>query len=123
MILEGECRTLIGAAIDVHRALGPGLLESVYVKCLALELQECGLTARCEVPIPILSKGRRIEPAYRADIVVNDAIIVEVKSATRLEAVHKAQLLTYLRLTGLRVGFLLNFNNEYLKQGITRVVL
>lgn len=123
MLLEAECRTLIGAAIDVHRALGPGLLESVYVKCMALELGERGLRAQSEVPIPILYKGRRIEPAYRADLIVNEVIIVEVKSTVRLEAVHKAQLLTYLRLTGLRVGFLLNFNSEYLKQGITRVVL
>jgi GxxExxY protein len=122
MKLEQECRTLIGAAIEVHRALGPGLLESLYSQCLAIELGERGMHVRREVPIPIVYRGLKIEPAYRIDLLVAEQIIVEVKSVLRLEPVFKAQLLTYLRLTNLHVGFLLNFNNAVLKDGITRMV-
>ncbi len=122
MRLEQECRTIIGAAIEVHRALGPGLLESLYGQCLAIELEELGTHVRREVPIPIVYRGLKIAPAYRIDLLVEEQIIVEVKSVLRLEPVFKAQLLTYLRLTNLRVGFLLNFNNAVLKDGITRMV-
>ncbi len=122
MRLEQECRTIIGAAIEVHRALGPGLLESLYGQCLAIELEELGMHVRREVPIPIVYRGLKIAPAYRIDLLVEEQIIVEVKSVLRLEPVFKAQLLTYLRLTNLRVGFLLNFNNAVLKDGITRMV-
>ena len=122
MEFERECHELIGAAIDVHRALGPGLLESLYSRCLAIELARRGLNVRKEVPIPIHYRGIKIEPAYRIDLLVKEKIIVEVKSVLRLEPVFKAQLLTYLKLTNLRVGFLLNFNNEVLRQGITRMV-
>jgi len=122
MKLEQECRSLIGGAIEVHRALGPGLLESLYSQCLAIELEERGMHVRRQVPIPIVYRGLKIEPAYRIDLLVEEQIIVEVKSVLRLEPVFKAQLLTYLRLTNLSVGFLLNFNSAVLKDGITRMV-
>lgn len=123
MGFERECHQLIGAAIDVHRALGPGLLESAYRRCLQLELRARGLHVVAEVPIPIVYRGYRIVPAYRADLVVAGAVIVEIKSAAKLEPVHMAQLLTYLRLTGLGIGYLLNFNSAVLRDGIRRVVL
>lgn len=123
MILEKECRVVLGAAIEVHRTLGPGLLESLYSRCLAIEMEARGLHVRREVPIPIEYRGVRLQQGYRIDLLVNDAIIIEVKSVLRLEPVFKAQLLTYLRLTKLQVGFILNFNSAVLRQGITRMVL
>lgn len=114
---------VIGAAIEVHRALGPGLLESIYSTCLAIELEERGIRAQREVAIPVIYRGRRLEPAYRLDMIVENALVVEIKSATRIEPVFKAQLLTYMRLTGLRRGLLLNFGQTVLKDGITRMVL
>lgn len=121
--LEEECRVVLGAAIEVHRALGPGLLESLYSRCLGIEMEARGLQVRREVPIPIYFRGLRLQQGYRIDLLVNDAIIIEVKSVLRLEPVFKAQLLTYMRLTGHQVGFLLNFNTPVLRQGITRLVL
>ena len=117
------CGQVIGAAIEVHRALGPGLLESLYSKCLGIELELRNIPFEREVAIPVRYRGVTPTPAYRVDLIVNHELIVEVKSAARLEAVHQAQLLTYLRLAKLRVGFLLNFNNEVLKHGIRRVSL
>jgi len=121
--LEKECRVVLGAAIEVHRTLGPGLLESLYARCLAIEMEARGLHVRREVPIPIEYRGVQLQQGYRIDLLVNEAIIIEVKSVLRLEPVFKAQLLTYLRLTGHQVGFLLNFNTAVLRQGITRMVL
>ncbi len=123
MEFETESHELIGAAIAVHRAMGPGLLESVYVRCLAMELKARGLRYRREVKAPLFYRGVAVGAAYRVDLIVEDKLVVEVKSVLRLEPVHKAQLLTYLRLTGLKVGFLLNFNNAVMRQGITRMVL
>jgi GxxExxY protein len=127
---HGDCLSLndlsesiIGSAIDVHRALGPGLLESAYQKCLCVEFAARGIAYDCEVEIPILYRGVRIEPAYRADFVVGNRIVVEVKSISRVDPIHKAQLLTYLRLTSLPVGLLLNFNSSTLKEGIVRMRL
>lgn len=123
MEFETGSRELIGAAITVHRELGPGLLESGYVRCLAMELKARGLQYRREVKVPLFYRGIAVGAAYRIDLVVEDRFVVEVKSVLRLEPVHKAQLLTYLKLTGLKVGFLLNFNNAVMYQGITRMVL
>jgi GxxExxY protein len=123
MQFESESRLLLGAAIAVHRAMGPGLLESVYSRCLAMELKQQGLRVRREVVVPLFYRGVPVGADYRIDLVVADRIVVEVKSVQRLGAVHKAQLLTYLRLTGIRVGFLLNFNTAVMKDGITRLVL
>ncbi len=114
---------IIGAAIDVHRELGPGLLESAYAHCLALELSSRGLYHRREVTIPIIYKGRTLDVSYRADLIVEERILVEVKSVQRLDPVHHAQLMTYLRLTRLHLGLLLNFNSAVLKEGIVRIVL
>lgn len=122
MLYEAECHQVIGAAIAVHRALGPGLLESIYSRCLCIELQALGIRVRRELPIPLVYRGMRIEPAYRIDLVVDDKIIIEVKCVARMDPIFKAQLLTYLKLTGLRVGYLLNFNAEVLRDGITRMV-
>lgn len=110
MEFEPLSRELIGAAIEVHRALGPGLLESVYQRCLAIELDQRGIGYKREVRIPIWYRGRSVGNAYRVDFVVDESIVVEIKSVQRVEDIHRAQLLTYLRLTGLRTGFLLNFN-------------
>jgi GxxExxY protein len=114
---------VIGAAIEVHRALGPGLLESIYSTCLAIELEERGIRVQREVAIPVTYRGLRLEPSYRVDMIVENALVVEIKSATRIEPVFKAQLLTYMRLTDLRRGLLLNFGQTVLKDGITRMVL
>ena len=116
-------RTIIGAAIEVHRALGPGLLESAYRGCLKLELKEQGLAVAQERPLPVIYHGQAVGVGYRLDLVVNDRVIVEVKAVERLEPVHTAQLLCYLRLSDLPVGLLLNFNVKWLvDQGLRRVV-
>lgn len=114
---------VIGSAIEVHRALGPGLLESAYQKCLGIEFDSRGLHFEREVEIPALYRGVRIEPAYRADFVIDGRLIVEVKSVTKLDPIHKAQLLTYLKLTSIPLGLLLNLNGPTLKEGIVRMRL
>jgi|SRR5678816_2483008 GxxExxY protein len=113
---------VIGCAIDVHRALGPGLLESAYASCLCEELDQRRIPFRREVPVPVRYKNRSIECAYRADFVVKDTVVVEVKSIAAFESVHSAQLMTYLRLLNLREGLLLNFNRNLLKDGIKRLL-
>jgi GxxExxY protein len=118
--LAGE---VIGAAIEVHRALGPGLLESAYQAALEHELSLRGLRWVAEMPITASYKGRTLECAYRLDLFVEDCLVVELKSVTELLPIHKAQLLTYLRLTGQSLGLLINFNVSVLHKGICRVVL
>lgn len=112
---------IIGAAIEVHRALGPGLLESAYVTCLIYELRERGFKVLQEVPLPLIYKEVRLDCGYRLDLLVNDAVIVEVKSVESLAPVHETQLLSYLRLADCKVGLLINFNVKLLKQGIKRL--
>ena len=114
---------IIGLAIDVHRNLGPGLLESAYGDCLSHELAEAGLPFRRQAPIPTVYKGRSIATVYRADILVADTVILELKSVETLAPLHEAQILTYLRLSGLRIGLLMNFNSVRLKDGLRRYVL
>jgi GxxExxY protein len=114
---------IIGAAIQVHRELGPGLLESAYQRCLHHELGLQNLRTQIEVPLPVLYRGLALECGYRMDLVVESSIIVEVKSVDKLLPIHESQLLTYLRLSGLRTGLLLNFNCAYLRNGIKRMVL
>ena len=114
---------VIGLAIDVHRGLGPGLLESAYEACLCAELAEAGIRFTRQVTLPIIYKSVRLERAYRLDIVVNATLIVEVKAVDRLLPVHDAQLLTYLRLTNYPVGLIFNFNSAVLTHGIRRLVL
>jgi GxxExxY protein len=113
---------IVDAAMKVHTFLGPGLLESSYEACLSHELKLRGLTVSTQIPIPLVYEGLRLEVGYRADLVVENAIIVELKAVEKLVAVHEAQLLSYLRLTGFRVGLLINFHEEHLKDGIRRRV-
>ena len=117
----GEC--VIGLGIDVHRHLGPGLLESAYEECLCFELAQAGIPHRRQVPLPIVYKDIRLDYGYRKDIVVENELIVEIKAVERILPVHEAQMLTYLRLSRLRAGLLMNFNNVVLKDGLRRFVL
>ncbi len=114
---------IIGAAIEVHRHLGPGLLESAYETCLAHELTLLGLDISRQQPLPISYKGLQLDAAYRLDLVVENSVLLELKAAERLEPIHEAQLLTYLRLARLPVGLLINFNVHLLRQGIKRFAL
>ena len=112
---------VIGAAIEVHRFLGPGALESAYLSCLAFELGFRGLSVRREVPVPVRYKGLLIDCAYRMDLLIEDSVVVEVKAVSRLLAIHEAQLLSYLRLSGLQLGLLVNFHEQRLKDGVRRM--
>ena len=113
---------IIGGAIAVHRHLGPGLLESAYEACLVWELQQRGLSVATQVPLPIVYGDVRLALGYRLDLVVGDTVIVEIKAVDMIHPIHKAQLLSYLRLSRKRVGLLLNFNVTRLKDGLSRVV-
>ena len=113
---------IIHAAIEVHKVLGPGLLESAYQACTAFELVEEGLKVDQQKPLPVEYKGMHLDAGYRLDMVVNDSVIVEFKSIDSLAPIHEAQLLSYLRLSGLKVGLLINYNVKYLKYGIRRIV-
>jgi GxxExxY protein len=120
---ENEIATIVvDAAITVHRELGPGLLESVYEVIFAYELEQRGLRVSRQVPIAILYKQMTFDAAFRADIVVDEKVIVELKSVEQISEAHKKQLQTYLRLSGCKLGFLLNFGEALMKRGITRVV-
>ena len=114
---------IIGAAIEVHRQLGPGLLEATYEECLAYELAELKLKVDRQPARPLVYKGTHLSIGYRPDLVVENTVIVELKSVERVLAVHVAQVLTYLKLEGLRVGLLLNFNCRWMVSGIQRVTL
>lgn len=114
---------VIGAAIEVHRVLGPGLLESVYEECLGYELAQLGVPFVRQVELPIRYKEATLNISYRLDMLIEDAVVLELKSVTEVTAVHEAQLLTYLRLAKKRVGLLINFNTDLLKHGIKRRVL
>lgn len=116
-------REIIGAAIEVHRHLGPGLLESAYLQCLIRELSLKEIPFKREWPLPLEYKGVRLNCSYRLDLLVADAVVVEIKSVEALTSIHDAQLLTYLKLGGWKVGLLINFNVEVLKTGIHRKVL
>ena len=112
---------IIGAAIEVHRNTGPGLLESVYEECLCYELSELGLSFRRQVELPIAYKKVRLSCGFRMDLVVEDAVVLELKTVERLLPVHSAQLLTYLKLSGKQLGLLINFNEPALKDGLKRL--
>ncbi len=111
-----------GAAFTVHTALGPGLLESAYENCLAFELRERGLNVQQQVPLPIRYKSVQLEVGYRIDLLVEKLVILELKAIKRLDPIHTAQLLSYLQLSGLNVGLLMNFHVVSMKTGIKRVV-
>ena len=114
---------VIGLAIEVHRQLGPGLLESAYEECLCFELRQCGISHRRQVPLPVIYKQVHLECGYRMDIAIENELVVEVKAVERLIPIHDAQMLTYLKLGGFKVGLLLNFNSAVLKDGLRRLVL
>jgi len=113
---------IIGAAIEVHKALGPGLLESAYEECLCRELSLRGFSYERQKEVPVKYKGVRLDCGYRLDIVVSESVVLELKACDRLERIHQAQLLTYLKLTGIKYGLLINFNVSVLKDGIKRMV-
>ncbi len=113
---------IIGAAIEVHKTLGPGLLESAYEQCLCHEFRLRGLFSESQKPLPVIYKGKALDCGYRLDVVVENRIIIELKSCKRIEPIHKAQLLTYLTLSGLKLGLLLNFNVPAMRDGIVRMV-
>ena len=113
---------VVDAAMEVHSHLGPGLLESAYQGCLSHELRARGLTVRCQLELPLVYKGVRLDLGYRIDMIVNEAVVVETKSVERLLPVHEAQLLSYLRLSNKRLGLLLNFKTAHLREGIKRMV-
>ncbi len=114
---------VIGCAIEVHRELGPGLLESAYEQCLAHELQRNEITFQLQHPQPVQYKDVRLDCGYRIDILVENKLILELKSVEKIKGIHEAQLLTYMKLAGVKVGLLINFNNTKLKDGIKRYVL
>ncbi len=115
-------REIIGAAIEVHRNLGPGLLESAYEHCLCRELAERGIPYRQQQALPVKYKGAVLDCGYRLDIVVDNKVIIELKSVNALEPIHEAQMLTYLKLLGCKLGLMINFNVPVLKRGIKRIV-
>ena len=114
---------IIGAAISVHRELGPGLLESVYEKCLAFELADRGLSVTTQKEIPVRYKNLTFDCSFRADLIVENKVLLELKSIDQLSSIHTSQVITYLKLTGLRTAFLINFNVQTLKTGLKRISL
>lgn len=112
---------IVDAAIAVHRTLGPGLLESAYETCLTFELGDRGLRVASQVALPICYRGRQLDASYRLDLIVDELVIVEIKSVDELAPIHTAQLLTYLKLSDKRLGLLINFNVDLLKRGIKRI--
>ena len=115
-------RKIIGSAIEVHRTLGPGLLESTYETCLIFELQQEGLKVERQKELPVVYKNVKLDCGYRLDVVVEDKIIIEIKSVDRLMAIHESQFLSYLRISKFQVGLLINFNVKILKQGVRRLI-
>jgi GxxExxY protein len=120
--LNHLAQTIIGAAIEVHKSLGPGLLESAYEACVAFELMERGLKIEQQKPLPLIYKQVYLECGYRLDILVEEKVVVEIKAIEKLLPIHEAQLLSYLKLTGCKVGLLINFNVGVLKDGLVRIV-
>ena len=114
---------VIGCALEVHRNLGPGLLESTDEKCLAHELTDVKISFKVQKALPVLCKGINIDCGYRVDLLIEDKLIVELKSVEKMLGVHEAQLLTYMKLSGINLGLLINFNSKVLKDGLKRFVL
>jgi len=123
MEFDSLSNRVIGCALEVHRQLGPGLLESTYEQCLAHELRLNGIGFKIQHPQPIEYKGVKLDCGYRADLIVEDELIIELKSVKKIRGIHEAQLLTYMKLSGLKTGLLMNFSVRKLKDGIRRFVL
>ena len=119
--IEWVAHRVIGGAIEVHRTLGPGLLEAVYRECLTVELRDRGMLVECECAVPIVYKGRRVKCPLKIDLLVERSVVVEVKAVNRLHPVYDAQLITHLTLAGFQAGLLLNFNEVLLKNGLRRL--
>jgi GxxExxY protein len=122
MLLQDTTGTIIDAAIKIHRVLGPGLFESVYEEVMEYELRKQGLIVERQVSIPVRYEGLTMDVGFRADLIIDKEVIVENKSVETVKAVFKKQVLTYLRLTGHKIGLLINFNEEVVKDGITRLI-
>ena len=122
-ITDGVARAIVDAALVVHKELGPGLLESSYEHCLAHELHTRGLSAERQVVLPLTYKGAMLDAGYRLDLVVENLVVAEIKAVDALTRLHEAQVLTYLKLSGYRLGILINFNVELLKHGLRRLAL
>lgn len=120
--MEATAQQIVNAAIKVHKALGPGLLESVYQKCLAYELEKMRAKVACEISLPVKYENGVIDAGFRIDMLVNDCVIIENKTVEKLLPIHQAQLLTYLKLSNLKLGFLLNWNVPLMKHGIKRLI-
>jgi GxxExxY protein len=114
---------IIQAAMEVHRHLGPGLLESAYEKCLCREFHLQGIAYKSQIALPVSYKGEHLDCGYRIDLLVEDSVVVELKAVDKTLPIHEAQLLTYMKLTGKQIGLILNFNSQLLKNGIKRMVL
>ena len=112
---------IIGCAIEVHKTLGPGLLESVYEKCLAFEIAKLGLGVDRQIPLPVIYKGLVFDEGFRLDLLVEEKIVIELKCVEKILPIHEAQIYTYLKLSGKKIGLLINFNTKLLKDGITRI--
>jgi len=123
MEINALTKEVIGAAIEVHKVLGPGLMESAYEECLCRELALRGVGVERQLPLPLEYKGVRLDCGYRLDLLVEQSVVVEIKSVSSFEPIHEAQLLTYLKLGGWKLGLLVNFNVAVLKNGIKRIVL
>lgn len=121
--LEAVARKIVDSGFKVHAALGPGLLESAYEHCLAYELESRGCVIARQIALPVVYEGVKLDAGYRLDLLVAGAVVIEIKSVEALAPIHQAQLLTYLKLSGCRLGFLMNFNVPLFKQGIKRMVL
>ena len=120
--VEAVATAIVDAAYKIHKRFGPGLLESAYRVCLAHELRTRGFTVQCEVAMPLEYEGVHLDCGFRIDLLVADLVIVEVKAVADFHPVHEAQLITYLKLTGIRLGILINFNKKFIKDGIKRIV-
>lgn len=116
-------KSILDAAYKVHTALGPGLLESVYETCTAYEITQCGLRVATQIALPVTYQGIKMDAGLRPDMIVEDRVIVEFKAVETMNPIYDAQLITYLKLTGIRLGFLINFNVVHLKDGIKRIVV
>jgi GxxExxY protein len=121
--VEQAARVTTDAAFKVHKTLGPGLLESVYEACLAHELRQCGIHVETQIALPVIYEGLRLEAGLRLDMLVANQLIVELKAVEKMNSLFEAQLLTYLKLTGRRLGLLINFNVPLIKHGIKRIIL
>ncbi len=123
MIENTITEKIIGCAIEVHKNLGPGLLESAYEECLFYELQKIGLDVKKQVPLPLVYKEVKLDAGYRIDLLVENKVIIEIKAVDAIADIHKAQLMTYMKLSGIKIGLLINFNVLKLKDGIVRWIL